>query len=108
VFWLELSLLMLVTAPFWWPGKALPSLLDYRDRRSARNWIPHIYVIRQLVIIESFWWVATYNLCRTRVLSATDCRKKMSGSFAQKSRNRLPTTAEEVIHGIAERNGVHR
>jgi hypothetical protein len=39
-------------------------------------WIPHIYVIRQLVIIESFWWFATYKICRNHVLSANDCRKK--------------------------------
>ena len=32
VFWLELVLMMLVTAPFWWGSKVLPSLLDYRDR----------------------------------------------------------------------------
>ena len=32
VFWLELILMMLVTAPFWWASKALPSVLDYRDR----------------------------------------------------------------------------
>ena len=65
VFWLELVLMMVVTAPFWWASKALP-------------------------------------------FQQTNCRKKMSGAFAQESKKRLPTKAEEVIHGIAERNGVHR
>lgn len=37
VFWLELVLMMLVTAPFRWASKALPSLLDYRDRMSERE-----------------------------------------------------------------------
>jgi hypothetical protein len=37
VFWLELVLMMLVTAPFWWANKALPSLLNYRDRMSERE-----------------------------------------------------------------------
>lgn len=37
MFWLELVLMMLVTAPFRWASKALPSLLDYRDRMSERE-----------------------------------------------------------------------
>jgi hypothetical protein len=37
VVWLELVLMVLVTAPFWWARKALPSLLDHRDRMSERE-----------------------------------------------------------------------
>ena len=95
MFWLELVLMMLVAPPFRWANKALPSLLDYRDRMSERKgasgidkhegdsieevapyprpWkrlvlppytdLPvldtHIYVIRQLVISESFRRFAT-------------------------------------------------
>jgi hypothetical protein len=54
------------------------------------------------VIIESFWWFATYNICRNRDVERTDLPQKMSGSFAQQGKNRLPAKAEEVIHGIAE------
>ena len=42
MFWLELVLMLLVTAPFWWASKALPSLLDYRDRMSEREGVSGI------------------------------------------------------------------
>jgi hypothetical protein len=57
-------------------NEALPSLLDYRDRTDLPVLIPHIHVIRQLVIIESFWWFARYNPCRNRVLSANGLPQK--------------------------------
>jgi hypothetical protein len=46
-------------------------------------WIPHIYVIRQLVIIESFGGLQHIKFVVTVYVERTDCRKKMSGSFAQ-------------------------
>jgi hypothetical protein len=84
VFWLELALMMFVTAPFWWASKALPSLLDYRDRTD-------------LPVLSTLYLCNT-PACNHRNLSGglqhitlvvtvcfrrTDCRKKMSGSFAQ-------------------------
>ena len=43
---------------------------------AAEEQATHIYVVRQLVIIESFWWLATYNPCRNRVLSANGLPQK--------------------------------
>ena len=67
-------------------------------------WIRRIYVIRQRVIIESFLWFATYNQCRNRERIAA---KRCPAPSHNGVRN-LVTKAEEVIHEIAERNGVHR
>ena len=83
MFWLELVLMMLVTAPFWWASKPCHRFSTIEIVLICPDWIPHIYVIRQLVIIESFWWFATYNPCRNGVLSANGLpQKTMSGSFA--------------------------